>query len=1132
MIQQMNLFNTTPEKSGFRLDYMEIYNWGTFNNRVYRISPQRCNSLLTGANASGKSTLVDALLTLLVPLKRQRFYNQSSGIEKKGARTEESYVLGCYGTQQKEGSTETITLKLRDRNARSVLLASFNNADGKVVTLFQIRYFIGQELKTIYGIAKAPLEIGKDFAQFDSRGDWRKQLEKHYNAFSAKKVIDFCNGPYAYAEKMCLMFNMRSNKALTLFNQIVGVKILDDLNSFIRNNMLDEEPAEEQYTELHDNFHNLMEAKINIDKTREQINMLKPINDNADKLHAIEQDIRQLEQNKSIAAYWFASRIVTLSEKKMAENEKELQKQNDKLKDLTAQLEELNRQRRKIEADIDNDEVSRQIASLTEEIKRLTKERDKRTLKAEEYNKISAALELPENPLKDDFEKSRKRAGEENLNRQGELEELSEKLRQEKNKADEIKNNLEENAKTIKDLEKNKNNISGRVSEIREEILRHTGATPDDIPFIGELIRVKDSEREWEPSIERILHNFALRLIVPEKYYHTVNEYVNSHNLNGRIVYHRYQGFTPLKDMEINDDDDNRLIRKIEFKPDNRYVEWVEDEISQRYNYACVDSLDEFDDYSEKAVTKEGLIKSVGNKHEKDDRRETRSRDNYVLGWENKEKIAFLTKEICRLQDELKDNGAKIKSIEERQEGCRQRISLLNNLLIGFDDHEAIDWMSCAQAIEELEEQKKKLEAADNKGQALREELKAVEAKVRAMEKDKDITNITIYNIGEEQKDLSGKRLSYQEFVNKIGVIDMLDFEQQHPEMLEIPLYSLENRRNAFYTYLENALRSKSNEKNDLEKKVIKQIMKFKRPSKELAEKYKDWNSDVSSLPDADNTEFIEEYQKLYSKLKEEDLISYENDFNQYLQDTMNIKVNSYKCFFEHWEADIDKAIDHLNRSLREIVFNKDQGTYIQLTATKKQNAETKEFCTLLRQAIPNVHEVNSTTDGRQRHFEEHIEPFMKKLEDGQWRSKVTDVRSWFTYRAEEFYQATGSKYKTYESMGQLSGGEKAQLTYTILGSAIAYQFGFTESGLESSFRFIAIDEAFKAQDEDKARYLLDLCNQLHLQLLVVTPSDNIHIVENNISFVHYVERKGDESVLYNMPIVEYKEEYKRSKTS
>ncbi|MEG0984356.1 hypothetical protein, partial [Algoriella sp.] len=58
---------------------------------------------------------------------------------------------------------------------------------------------------------------------------------------------------------------------------------------------------------------------------------------------------------------------------------------------------------------------------------------------------------------------------------------------------------------------------------------------------------------------------------------------------------------------------------------------------------------------------------------------------------------------------------------------------------------------------------------------------------------------------------------------------------------------------------------------------------------------------------------------------------------------------------------------------------------------------------------------------------------------------------------------------------------------------------------------------------EDKARYLLRLCKQLNLQLLVVTPSDNIHIVENDISFVHYVERKEEKySWLYDMPIAQY----------
>ena len=111
--------------------------------------------------------------------------------------------------------------------------------------------------------------------------------------------------------------------------------------------------------------------------------------------------------------------------------------------------------------------------------------------------------------------------------------------------------------------------------------------------------------------------------------------------------------------------------------------------------------------------------------------------------------------------------------------------------------------------------------------------------------------------------------------------------------------------------------------------------------------------------------------------------------------------------------------------------------------------------------------------------------------------------------------------------MGHLSGGEKAQLTYTILGSAIAYQFGLTKSGLQSdSFRFVAIDEAFKAQDEDKARYLITLCKQLHLQLLVVTPNDNIHIVENDISYVYFVERKEEKtSWLYSMPIEQWKAE-------
>jgi uncharacterized protein YPO0396 len=263
-----------------------------------------------------------------------------------------------------------------------------------------------------------------------------------------------------------------------------------------------------------------------------------------------------------------------------------------------------------------------------------------------------------------------------------------------------------------------------------------------------------------------------------------------------------------------------------------------------------------------------------------------------------------------------------------------------------------------------------------------------------------------------------------------------------------------------------------------------------------------------------------------YKKLIEEDLVRFEKKFNDYLRETITNEVSAFRMFFENWADSIKDNIHHLNKSLEGIDFNNNPTTYIQLVAPQKMSDEATDFRNLLNKAIPNIREVDASIEGRKNHFENHIVPLIEKLKNEQWRKKVMEVRAWFTYKAEEFFKETAGKRNTYESMGQLSGGKKAQLTYTILGSAIAYQFGLTKDGLQpNSFRFIAIDEAFKAQDEEKARYLISLCKQLHLQLLVVTPSDNIHIVENDISFVHYVERNADESVLYDMPIKQFKEE-------
>ena len=1125
----LSLFSTSSDKAGFRLQYMEVFNWGTFDKKVFRINPKGNNSLLTGANASGKSTYIDALLTLMVPAKKDRFYNQSSGVEKKGDRTEETYVLGHYGNIQEEGKTSTSTQKLRTTNDYSVILAHFENTDQKQITLFQVRWFSNNELRRQFGIAHVPLTIEKDFADFDSKGLWKRRLDKIYNSNASKKKIEFIEGPTAYAERMSNLFGMRSVKALSLFNQVVGVKVLEDLDEFIRTNMLEEQDAETEFIQLKESFLTLMNAKTNIEKAREQIKQLTPINEITITLTNIKADLLRLEKSKETAVYWFAMKGVELGENELEKCKGELQRLEVDLTEFRDKEEKLKQEERTISIAIEKDEVGSKIKDLEKEIKQLEKSRDNRKNKLDDYNKIARNIELTTNPSDEAFNANREKAKQLKQSTEQKIVDENKKLRGLENEEDKLKETTEDLVKTIKTLQENKNNIAGREAKIRDEIIAHIAANREEIPFIGELIKVKEDELTWESSIEKVLHNFALRLIVPPKYYSEVNKYVNSFNLKGRIRYDKYEEQDYLKKLRHKEINEKSLINKIEIKSKTQYYEWIENYLENQFDFVCVDNLSEFERHSEMALTQSGLIKFKRWKHEKDDRPHISRKENYVLGWDNKEKVAVLRKELTNLQSQQIENKKAIKNKENEIKNLNIFKDDCHNLFSKFEKYDDINWQYYANEIQEKIEQKEALEKTNDRVKKLQEHLKkvqddlkqlsGVEIENKVIEKGKKQTEIKTVT-----ETINNNKAIFEPF----GNIDVSAFEVENPNLLSVEYSNFETRRKNFQDENSRETRELDVQKQKNEDEVKIKINAFKQPTEEILNKFKDWRSDVNSLPDSTNLDLISEYQAFLERLEKDNLPKFEKKFNDYLQETITNKVGDFRMFFENWSDSIKDNIKHLNDSLKAIDFKgHPQKTYIQLVAPNKISNEVKEFRRLLDEAVPNVYQMEKTIEGREYHFNNHIHPFIEKLDKEDWRKKVMDVRSWFNYKAEEFYKETNQKFKTYEAMGQLSGGEKAQLTYTILGSAIAYQFGLTKEGLQSnSFRFIAIDEAFKAQDEDKARYLITLCKQLHLQLLVVTPSDNIHIVENDISFVHFVERKEERhSWLYDMPIEQFKEE-------
>ena len=108
---------------GCRLQRLEVYNWGTFDGSVWTFEVEGANALLTGDIGSGKSTLVDAVTTLLLPAHRIS-YNKAAGAETR-ERDLRSYVLGHYKSEHNEETGGTRPVGLRGPENYSVLLAVF-----------------------------------------------------------------------------------------------------------------------------------------------------------------------------------------------------------------------------------------------------------------------------------------------------------------------------------------------------------------------------------------------------------------------------------------------------------------------------------------------------------------------------------------------------------------------------------------------------------------------------------------------------------------------------------------------------------------------------------------------------------------------------------------------------------------------------------------------------------------------------------------------------------------------------------------------------------------------------------------------------------------------------------------------
>ncbi|MDR7161336.1 ATP-binding protein [Arthrobacter sp. BE255] len=1118
----------TPDDAGtppgYRLHRLELLNWGTFHQGVRTFRLDGANSLLTGDIGSGKSTVVDAITTLLLPANKIE-YNKAAGAQKK-ERSLMSYVRGYHKSTRSTGGENSKPVSLRGTGALTVVLAVFHNAVlGKSVTL-AITLWAVQEAgqpNRFYSLAETDQSIAEDFANF---GQDPAKLKKKLKA--AGVAVHDAFEPYAAAFKR--QFGISGNQAMELFHRTVSMKQVENITSFVRTNMLDEDDVETRIGKLISHFDDLKKAHGAVLRAKDQISLLTPIRDGAARHAGLTREDQVARDQRDQLHPWFTNQRLILSLEHAAELESTGKRLDEDNAALTARISGLRHELGAVAEDIRSNGGGR-LAAIDADVARLGTEAAAQRIRYQTYTAAAAELGLraPEDRVLFDANRDGLAAVESALGRQ------YTDLQDDRTELTMTRTVLNGRAADIKaeltSLQSRRDLLPLPQLEIRRRLCEGTGVPEKALPFAGELLRVRDGEAGWEGAAERTLRGFALSLLVPSEHYAAVSSWVDANNLKGRLVYLKVGDAYSPKAAEPG-----TLAAKIAIRQGTPFRDFLLDELAGRFDYVCCDNLADFRRHP-KALTANGQLKGGRGRHEKDDRKDLADRRNYVLGWDNQDKINRFLAELDEVTGQLQVAGTQLAKVDGQLGDIGRKNQQLGTVRSVADFGE-ISWELTARRIEEVKEERRQLESASDVLQQLAARETALNADLRRFE---ERAGKLQQRLGANEKDAENLAEAIAECRAQLQAEPLTDDAGLLASVAGLAAAAPGEK---VLTYkntvaVESAVRQGLTATIDaLSKRLARAEADTVRLMADFRNKYPNETTEIDASLDAAG-----DYERLLDQLEKNDLPKFEAHFKESLNQNTIHEVVAFNAFLDSRRQDIVSRISEINLSLATIEYNR--GRHIQLEHQNTTDLDVRQFATDLRACSEGtIGDEDQYSEQKYLQVERLIERFRGRDGftnlDERWTAKVTDVRNWFTFSASEKWTETGEEFEHFTDSGGKSGGQKEKLAYTILAAALAFQFGLgagqgagaasgRSAGKGRSFRFVVIDEAFGRGSDESARYGLELFQRMKLQLLIVTPLQKIHVIEPFVAHVGFVANtNGNDSQLRNMTIQEYRDERDR----
>jgi uncharacterized protein YPO0396 len=1083
---------TTQWKAGT----FQLVNWGGFEGRV-RFDFNPGATLISGASGTGKSTLLDAYIALMMPSDTS-FNGASNDAVGGRARSAEqrhllSYLRGQVDTTADDvGRSRPKVLRGDGRATWGAVGMTFIDDRGRRFTALRV-YFVPKH-------ATRPGEITMRMATFEGFLDLAEIEPAATQQFAPKLLKTMFPGLLthdtyaAFAARLHTKLGIGANgdgsKALRLLVRIQSGHRIRTVDELYKEMVLERPPTYDAADRALAHFDDLEAAYHAMHVEQQKAELLMPVQERYAELVAARELIARIDtygltrEGDTPIGLWalrteafLLEHAVDVNAEDRRENRELFQRAKTDEEDLTRQLEAA-----RIEH---HDAGGAQLDSLAAEVET---EKARRAERLERRDALAGKTMALASPLatRSDFD-ALVAAADEFL---GTYDETDAQLLARRDQLNREQFPLLQRRTDLRDERESFAGRSGRVpkylDDLRRQVCAAVGMTAEELPFLAELIDVKTEHARWRTAVEVVLATSARLLLVPDDNLREFSTAIDPLQLRGRITFEGVPLYVPVDSPEA---DSARIAGKIEYR-ESPFTGWVRRRVSgPAHNALCAEDAADLDGPGLRVTlagqTRRGMRGSHG-------RTETAN----IIGFSNVDAIAEIDAELEQLEPQLAQLDRRRQGVDdERANRDRRRRAYEAVLGTRWDD---IDVGGCEARIRELEDTRTRILTADDRLRALAahfeslaERLEGAQEKRFALQRRTSDLNKEHGRLAERQ-DVVAKDMYRTHHEQRVQLTDeqaaTVDEEfaaaviPADPDSLGDFSANLVRLRQRLLGKVDIARSDAAKAEQALESIFGAYLLKWPDPNLgRTAESYPDYAAILERILTTGLHERRAEWRARLVAWSGEDLVPLAGA----LQDAVD---------------DIENRLAPINDILALLPFGATQDR-LRIRMRRLAPANVAQFRTDLR-LLSSTATKQLTDDQLEARFHA-LQQFMgqiRRRDDPRASPEVVDRDSLLDVRRHveitaERYRSPGELLSTHSSLGDKSGGESQELIAFIVGAALRFRLG-DELRARPRFAPVFLDEGFVKSDAEFTGRAVQAWKGLGFQLIVGAPLDKVAALE------------------------------------